>query len=439
MADLNESVTFKSLGLDKWLVDALASMSIRKPTAIQAACIKPILEGNDCIGGARTGSGKTAAFALPILQKWSRDPWGVYALVLTPTRELALQIAEQFAALGAPVDLKHAVVVGGMDMMQQCLALSRRPHVVIATPGRLADIIRSNGDETIGGLKRCKFLVLDEADRLLNPSFADELEDCMSVLPDGSNRQTLLFTATMTDAIRQLTEQPPKPGRSKPFLHEVESSLAVPSTLQQTYILLPSYVREAYLHTLLSLEVNEKKSAIIFVNRTRTAELIRRTLRALGIRVTALHSDMPQRERVDSLGRFRAQAARVLVATDVASRGLDIPTVEMVVNYDLPRDPDDYVHRVGRTARAGRSGESVTFVSERDVLLVEAIEERVNAKMTKYDGVSDNMVVKNLTTVAEAKREAVVQMDDDKFGEQRDSRRRKREGGDRKQVKKRKE
>lgn len=176
-------------------------------------------------------------------------------------------------------------------------------------------------------------------------------------------------------------------------------------------------MREAYLHTLLSTPRNEKKSAIIFANRTYTTNLLTQTLKLLGHRVTALHSDLPQRERIDSLGRFRARAARILIATDVASRGLDIPVVELVINYDVPRDPDDYIHRVGRTARAGKKGESVTIVTEHDVLLIQAIEERVGKKMGKYEddesvSLEGRVVREMLQVVSEKKREAIMNIEE---------------------------
>lgn len=419
--------SFSELGLSQWLVDALSSLSIHTPTAVQSSCIPQILKGRDCIGGAKTGSGKTAAFALPILQQWSLDPFGIYALILTPTRELAIQIADQFAALGASMDLKFATIVGGLDMLEQSAALQRRPHIVIATPGRLADIVRSNGEETVGGLKKCRYLVLDEADRMLNPSFAGDLGDCLSLLP--SSRQTLLFTATVTDAIRQLAHEPGKNGKETPFLHEVSGSggslVAVPSSLLQKYIFIPSHIRESYLHELLSLPQCLDKSAIIFTNRTKTAELLLRMLKLLEFRATALHSDLSQPERLNSLGRFRAEAAKILVCTDVASRGLDIPVVEMVINYELPRDPDDYIHRVGRTARAGKLGTSISFVTERDVDLVHEIESRVGSKMELFEGCKEARVLENLNVVGKAKREAGLSMTDEEFGERKERRREK--------------
>ncbi|KAF8468963.1 P-loop containing nucleoside triphosphate hydrolase protein [Kalaharituber pfeilii] len=411
--------SFAALGVSKWLVDSLAAMAIRKPTPIQAACIGPILEGRDCIGGSRTGSGKTVAFAAPILQKWAEDPFGIFALILTPTRELALQMAEQFNALGSPQNIKLCLLIGGVDMREQAISLASRPHIVIATPGRLADHIRSSGEDTICGLRRARFVVLDEADRLLTDSFAEDLEECISVVPSAEQgRQTLLFTATVTDEVRMLKEKPVAKGRKPVFICEVDTDqISIPPTLLQSYLLIPTPTREAYLHTLLSTPRNEKKSAIIFTNRTYSATLLTQTLKLLGHRVTALHSDLPQRERIDSLGRFRAQAARILIATDVASRGLDIPVVELVINFDVPRDPDDYIHRVGRTARAGKKGESVTFVTEHDVLLVHAIEERAGKKMEKYeddDSVSlEGRVVREaLQLVSEKKREAIMNIDE---------------------------
>ncbi|KAA8906538.1 P-loop containing nucleoside triphosphate hydrolase protein [Sphaerosporella brunnea] len=417
---MTTSASFSSLNIDKWLVDSLSAMAIRKPTPIQAACIPPILAGKDCIGGSRTGSGKTVAFAVPILQQWAKDPFGVFAVVLTPTRELAIQIAEQFTALGAPQNLKICLLIGGVDMRTQALSLGTRPHVVIATPGRMADHIHSSGEDTICGLRRAKIVVLDEADRMLSETFAQDLGDCLEVLPKAGKdgRQTLLFTATMTEEVKMLKELEGREGRRECFVCEVETDkVAIPPTLDQRYLLLNSFTREAYLHTLLSTPGNENKSTIVFTNRTETANLLTHILRQLGHRVTALHSQLAQSDRIDSLGRFRAEAARILVATDVASRGLDIPVVELVVNYDVPRDPDDYIHRVGRTARAGKAGEAITFVSERDVALAENIETRIGTKLEKYvdePGVSleGRVVRETLQLVSEKKRVAKMDIDE---------------------------
>jgi ATP-dependent RNA helicase DDX49/DBP8 len=373
-------------------------MEIRNPTAIQKACIPEILKGRDCIGGSRTGTGKTMAFAIPILQKWSEDPHGIYAVILTPTRELALQIFEQFQAIGAPQSLKVCLITGGTESRPQAVELGRRPHVVVATPGRLADHVLTSGEETIAGLKRAKFVVLDEADRLLQSgpgSMLPDVETCLGVLPETGKRQTLLFTATVTDEVRALKELPRPKDKLPIFITEISTeptpnstttpASLLPAKLKQTYLLVPLTHKDAFLHILLQTPANiSLPSILIFTNRTKTADLLYRTLLALDHSCTALHSQLPQKQRAANLSAFRSQRARILIATDVAGRGLDIPLVQLVINYDLPRNPDDYVHRVGRTARNNRPGISVSFVGQRDVALVQAIEARTSSRMEEW-------------------------------------------------------
>ncbi|RMZ85434.1 hypothetical protein DV737_g876, partial [Chaetothyriales sp. CBS 132003] len=415
------STTFDAIGVSPWLVHSLRALAIINPTEIQQSCIPEILKGRDCIGGSRTGTGKTVAFAVPILQQWAKDPFGVYAVVLTPTRELALQIYEQFLALGASQSLKVVLITGGSDMREQAIALSRRPHLVVATPGRLADHILTSGPETIVGLTRTKVVVLDEADRLLAPgpgSMLPDLNTCLSYLPDSKSRLTLLFTATVTPEVRALKTLARPPGKPPLFISEIADDqttstaathqILLPSTLTQTYVQVPITQKDSFLHVLLqvkslctptavstvvSASPQSPPSIIIFVNRTQTADILSRTLAMLGHPVTSLHSRLPQSQRIGNLQSFRGAKTRILIATDVASRGLDIPDVAYVINYDLPRDPADYVHRVGRTARAGKPGTSISFVTQRDVELVLAIEEYVRngaRESSKGDGASDN-------------------------------------------------
>ena len=423
VAPTDPNTTFSALNVRPWLVQSLANMAINRPTGIQKGCIPEILKGRDCIGGSRTGSGKTVAFAAPILQRWAEDPSAIFAVVLTPTRELALQIYEQFKAISSPQSLKAILVTGGSDMRPQAIQLAQRPHVVIATPGRLADHIRTSGEDTICGLRRVRFVVLDEADRLLHAagpgSMLPDVEECLSVLPPATERQTLLFTATITPEVRALKDMPRKPGKQPVFVCEVDTQvLAIPATLNQMHLQIPVTHKEHYLHMFLLTEANLDKTAIIFCNRTSTADYLHHLLRLLDHRVTSLHSKLPQRQRIDNLARFRASAARVLVATDVAARGLDIPEVSLVVNYDIPRDPDDYIHRVGRTARAGRGGEAVTFVGQRDVDLVLAIEERVGRQMEAWREAGVNLETRvlrdALKLVSEKKREALLEVEEDR-------------------------
>lgn len=418
---VDSRASFATLEVAPWLIASLAAMEIKRPTGIQKGCIPKILEGQDVIGGSRTGSGKTVAFTVPILQKWAEDPMGIYAVILTPTRELALQIFEQIKAISAPQSLKPILVTGGVEMRPQALELSRRPHIVIATPGRLADHILSSGADTTIGLRRVKVVVLDEADRLLAPgpgSMLPDVETCLNALPPSSERQTCLFTATLTPEVMALKSLPRGTDRPPIFVCEVDTSdLAVPSTLKQVYLQVPLTYREAYLHILLLTARNAaKKSIIVFCNRTATANLLERLLRQLEHRVTSLHSLLPQRDRTDNLARFRASAARILIATDVASRGLDIPEVGLVINYDVPRNPDDYIHRVGRTARAGREGEAITLVGQRDVALFLAIEARIGAKMEAFEeegvNIETRVVRDGLKDVGERKRVALLDIDE---------------------------
>ncbi|KAH8106004.1 P-loop containing nucleoside triphosphate hydrolase protein [Cristinia sonorae] len=444
--------SFEEFGISSALLTALHKMSIRSPTEVQAVCIPPLLQGRDCIGIAKTGSGKTIAFALPILQQLSYDPYGLYALVLTPTRELAFQISEQFAVLGSALNLRTAVVVGGMDMIAQAIELENRPHVVVATPGRIVDHLKSSGNEW--NLSRIKFLVLDEADRLLTPTFAPELSYLFDVLP--KERQTCLFTATLTPSIEALAAAPPRPGKEKPFIHRMTEKVETVETLTQSYILVPSHVRESYLYYLLrnppestlhlrrapaeptsykakqrqkqkqtkgngkkasaeEEEIEQPPPTIVFCTKPRTAAYLTNLLKTLHIRSTALHSRLTQRERLNSLGLFRSSVIPVLVSTDVGGRGLDIEDVAMVINWDLPNEPEEYTHRVGRTARAGRGGIAVSFVTERDEEKVMKIEERIRTKLTGMN-LPEAKVLESLNAVSTAKRLANMELHDSDFG-----------------------
>jgi ATP-dependent RNA helicase DDX49/DBP8 len=396
--------TFRALGLSEWLDKVCRSLGMKAPTPVQQGCIPAILNGHDVIGVAHTGSGKTAAFALPILQRLSRDPYGVFALVLTPTRELAFQIADQFRALGAGTNVRDCVIVGGLDPQPQAKELARRPHVVIATPGRLRQLLEEDAD-LARGFARAAFLVLDEADRLLEPSFEPELAVVLQRLP--AKRQTLLFSATMTRSLVELQTS------LLPNAYHFQAYTGLQTTgsnLKEQFLLVPAKVKEVYLaHLLESLEERSVRSAIVFVGTCRGCALLAALLEELGLPATALHSHLPQRRRMASLNRFKGGAVPVLLATDVASRGLDIPTVDLVINFDLPTLARDYVHRVGRTARAGRRGWSLSFVSQHDVELVQRIEALTGSTMDKYE-LEEGEVLKGITKVYAARRVATMRI-----------------------------
>ncbi|KIK03832.1 hypothetical protein K443DRAFT_676488 [Laccaria amethystina LaAM-08-1] len=363
-------VTFKSLGLIDPLLEALEQVGYKAPTDIQVESLPHALEGRDIIGVASTGSGKTAAFALPILQKLWEDPKGLFACVLAPTRELAYQISQQFESLGSAMGARCAVVVGGMDMPTQAIALAKRPHIVVATPGRLMQHL----EETKGfSLRSIKFLVLDEADRLLDLDFGASIDKILKVIP--KERTTYLFSATMTTKVAKLQ----RASLSNPVRVEVSSKYQTVSTLLQYYLLMPLKDKDAYLIYLInSLAQN---SIIMFTRTVHDAQRLSIILRTLGFPAVPLHGQLSQSQRLGALGKFKSGGRRVLVATDVASRGLDIPSVDIVINFDIPTHSKDYIHRVGRTARAGRAGKSITLVTQYDVELVQRIEQVVGKKM----------------------------------------------------------
>ncbi|KAL3866580.1 hypothetical protein ACJMK2_043868 [Sinanodonta woodiana] len=417
--DTNSKIkSFKDLGLDEWLAEQCGAMGLLKPTPIQLNCINPILAGEDCIGCAKTGSGKTAAFALPILQKLSEDPYGIFALVLTPTRELAFQIAEQFNVLGKPINVRVTVITGGLDMMQQGLNLSVKPHIVISTPGRLADHLDSC--DTFS-LSKIRFLVLDEADRLIEDDFGAQLETIFKVLP--KKRQTLLFSATMTKTLQELQEV----ALTRPFFWQQQSEVATVESLEQHYVLIPADVKDAYMMHIIdkNLEAHPKSSIMIFTSTCKYAQILGMICTELGFDCVVLHSMITQKQRLAALAKFKSNQARILIATDVASRGLDIPTVDLIINHNVPNKPKNYVHRVGRTARAGRVGMAITLVTQFDIKLVHAIEAFINAKMTEYK-TEEKEVLKILTEVAVARREAEIKLDEGDFGERKEINKRKR-------------
>nr|XP_034832062.1 probable ATP-dependent RNA helicase DDX47 isoform X2 [Maniola hyperantus] len=351
--NVEETVTFKDLGIVDILCEACTELKWKHPSKIQKEAIPVALQGKDIIGLAETGSGKTGAFALPILQSLLENPQRYFALVLTPTRELAFQISEQFEALGASIGVKCAVIVGGMDMVAQALALSKKPHIIIATPGRLVDHLQN----TKGfNLKALKYLVMDEADRILNMDFEVEVDKILRVVP--RERRTYLFSATMTKKVQKLQ----RASLQDPVKVEVSTKYQTVEKLQQYYIFIPVKYKDVYLvHILNELSGN---SFIVFVSTCAGALRAALLLRALGVSAVPLHGQMSQQRRLAALNKFKTKNRAVLICTDVASRGLDIPHVDVVINLDIPLHSKDYIHRVGRTARAGRAGKAITFVSQ---------------------------------------------------------------------------
>ncbi|XP_045772655.1 probable ATP-dependent RNA helicase DDX47 [Maniola jurtina] len=396
--NVEETVTFKDLGIVDILCEACTELKWKNPSKIQKEAIPVALQGKDIIGLAETGSGKTGAFALPILQSLLENPQRYFALVLTPTRELAFQISEQFEALGASIGVKCAVIVGGMDMVAQALALSKKPHIIIATPGRLVDHLQN----TKGfNLKALKYLVMDEADRILNMDFEVEVDKILRVIP--RERRTYLFSATMTKKVQKLQ----RASLQDPVKVEVSTKYQTVEKLQQYYIFIPVKYKDVYLvHILNELSGN---SFIVFVSTCAGALRAALLLRALGVSAVPLHGQMSQQRRLAALNKFKTKNRAVLICTDVASRGLDIPHVDVVINLDIPLHSKDYIHRVGRTARAGRAGKAITFVTQYDVELYQRIEQLIGKQLPLYK-TEENEVMVLQERVAEAQRLTKIEM-----------------------------
>lgn len=343
-------MSWTSLGLHNWIEDQLTELKISEPNEIQKSCIPQILNGQDCIGCAKTGSGKTAVFALPILQKLSEDPFGVCALVITPTRELASQISDQFEAFGKSIRVKVSLVVGGESSTLQSISLSRKPHIVVATPGRLASLLRENSD--IFHLKKLKFLVLDEVDALLVPGDVEnDISEIIRHLPAASSRQTLAFSATSSGIIEILKKS------LKPTLHVyISDSLTLTvDKLNEFYLKVSPIAKDAFLIYILQKKLNliieqddkgkyitkkgetidkntETRQAIVFCPSVWQCHVLGRILLKLGFQCSILHSALSQGLRTQNLSKFRSKHTRILISTSLAGRGLDIPCVDLVIN-----------------------------------------------------------------------------------------------------------
>lgn len=364
--------SFSDFKLVPELLEACQRLKYQNPTPIQKEAIPWALQGKDIIGLAQTGSGKTAAFAIPILQSLWEIQTPYFACVLAPTRELAFQIKDTFDALGTGMGCRSVCLIGGVDSMTQARDLMRKPHIIVATPGRLLEHLQ----KTKGfSLRLLKFLVMDEADRLLELEFADALDKILEIVP--KQRTTYLFSATMTSKIDKLQ----RASLSDPIKCTVNEKYSTVDGLIQTMMLVPDGSKNTYLIYLLNRFIG--KTTIIF---TRTIAHCQRTAflgKILGFPIVPLHGQLSQSKRLGALNKFKSGDKSILVATDVAARGLDIPSVDLVINYDMPTDSKTYIHRVGRTARAGKSGKSISLVTQYEIEMLVRTEEAIGKKLVK--------------------------------------------------------
>jgi ATP-dependent RNA helicase DeaD len=357
------SPTFASLGLTPKLLAALAEVGYEAPTPIQARTIPALLAGKDVIGQAQTGTGKTAAFALPILQTIDLRRAEVQALVLTPTRELAIQVAEAIHTYGKGLGpLRVLPVYGGQGMQNQIKRLHAGVHVVVGTPGRIMDHLRR---ETLK-LDALRICILDEGDEMLRMGFIDDVETILREMPD--DRQMALFSATMPPAIRKIAER----HLRDPETIAIETQTVTVAAVDQRYL---NVTERQKLDALTSvLEVESPEAALVFVRTKNSAAQLAEKLQARGYAAEAMHGDMTQQAREVVIRRLRDGLVEIVIATDVAARGLDVDRITHVINHDVPFDAESYVHRIGRTGRAGRSGTAILFITPRETRLLKVIE-----------------------------------------------------------------
>lgn len=393
-------MTFDLLGLSQKLLSALTAAGYQTPTPIQKTAIPAILTGHDILGIAQTGTGKTASFTLPMIDILAESPSKARmprSLILEPTRELAVQIQESFRKYGQNHKLTTALLIGGTSLEEQAAQLDRGVDVLIATPGRLIDHYE-RGNLMMNGVE---ILVIDEADRMLDMGFIPEIEKIRKLIP--KKPQVLFFSATMPTEIKSLAET----FLVDPKVIEVAPPNTTANTIIQNYVLINADKKIKTLKNILLK--SEVYSALIFCNRKIDVTEVYRALKSEGFDASELHGDMPQSSRLEVLNAFKAGDIRFLVASDVAARGLDIPDVSHVINFDMPQSVEDYVHRIGRTGRAGKIGHTILFMTNRDHEMFEKIEKSTKIKilpLSKNDGDQEieNIISTNLNNKDDAVR-----------------------------------
>ena len=362
---------FEELNLSSSVIKAIKNMGFEETTPIQEQTIPLVMEGADLIGQAQTGTGKTAAFGIPMVEKVTADIGKIHSLVLTPTRELAVQVAEELNKIGQYKGIKTLPIYGGQEISRQIRALKNRPHFIVGTPGRLLDHINR---KTIR-LDSIEMVVIDEADEMLNMGFIEDIEEILSEIP--TKRQTLLFSATMPERIRRLANN----FMNEPELIKVAAKEVTVPNIEQHYMEVKE--KQKFDVLCLLLDIHSPELAIVFGRTKRRVDELSEALSKRGYLAEGLHGDLTQAKRDSVMRKFKNGTIEVLVATDVAARGLDITGVTHVINFDIPQDPESYVHRIGRTGRAGKTGLALTFVTPREIGHLQTIERMIKKHINR--------------------------------------------------------
>ncbi len=363
--------TFYQFGLSEEVIRATATMGFEEATTIQELAIPIAMEGKDIIGQAQTGTGKTAAFGIPMIESCSAERKEIQGLVITPTRELAVQVAEEINTIGQYKKIRALPIYGGQDIARQIKALKNKPQIIVATPGRLMDHMRRR----LIRLQGITMVVLDEADEMLNMGFREDIENILRDVPE--ERQTLLFSATMPGPIKDLARHF---MREPEFVSIKSKEMTVPSTDQYYYQVNEKEKFDALCRL---LDLHAPEAAIVFARTKRRVDELLEALTKRGYSAEAIHGDLTQAKRDSVMRKFKNMSTEILVATDVAARGLDIGSVTHIFNFDIPQDADSYVHRIGRTGRLGKPGIASTFVSHREISHLEQIERSTRRRIER--------------------------------------------------------
>ena len=393
---------FKELGLSDAVLTAVSRMGFEATTPIQEKAIPPAMLGQDIIGQAQTGTGKTAAFGIPMVEKLEREAGSVKGLVVAPTRELAVQVAEEINSIGQVKGIRALPVYGGQDINRQIRSLKNRPQIIVGTPGRLMDHMRR---KTIR-LQEVSMVVLDEADEMLNMGFIDDIEVILKDVP--AERQTMLFSATMPKPIQDLARRFMKEAN---VIKETSREVTVPNT-EQFY--LEVHERQKYDVLCRVLDIQSPDLAIIFSRTKKRVDELHEALVKRGYSAEAIHGDLTQAKRDSVMRNFKGGVTEILVATDVAARGIDVGGVTHIYNFDIPQDPENYVHRIGRTGRIGKAGQATTFVTPREMDHLRQIERMIKKKISRQPVPSLTEALEGLQQLTVDKILAVVEEGDNR-------------------------
>ena len=407
--------TFEQMKLEKWIKKVIKYLSYKEPTEVQKYIIPQILKDKSVIAISKTGTGKTASFCLPILSELSKDPYGLYSIILEPTRELVLQVEEKLKLFSTGFNLRMCSIIGGEDFTTQMKELDKIPHIIIATPGRLLGFLENNYIKLIQNLK---YFVMDEFDQLLNDTIKPDIDKIITYLPE--DRKTFFFSATITQTITDLKKYLGKNDKEEIYYYNnnedttsnninkineinIENNVEnkkiskkiknkINEDVNLKYILVPQKLKEHYLLHLLRNKYKET-NCLVFVNHVKQCDFLYNLCKLFELKVSHLHSKMTQRNRREDLQKFKGSISTVLISTDLASRGLDIKQCDLVINFDMPLSAETFIHRAGRTGRIGNKGLCISFVSQHDLELLNGIETELNADFKEIEDIDQEEIM----------------------------------------------